>query len=171
MFSNGRNTQALRLQQFTRTISTFRNRAMAIRCKPSTKPAEMVEPNQCSLPNQCSNINFSGPSLSEHAHFDRPRHPEPRVMARRGFYFRSARIVIVTHRSANEKESASRLGSPGLPDLLFRRQISQIWLFFKDSWRQKIVRFFLNICFFWRQLAHAIRLVSLLFKYLAENCY
>ena len=42
MFSNGRNTQALRLQQFTRSISKFRNRAMAIRCQPSTKFAEVV---------------------------------------------------------------------------------------------------------------------------------
>ena len=126
MFSNGRNTQALRLHQFTRTISTFRSRAMAIRCKPSTKLAEVAEPNQCSVPNQCSNISFSGPSLSAHAKFDRPRHPKPRVMARRGFHFRSARIVIVTHRSANEKQSASRLGSPGLPDLLLRRQFLQI---------------------------------------------
>ena len=39
MFSNGINTQTLRLQQFTRTISKFRNRAMAISCKPSTKLA------------------------------------------------------------------------------------------------------------------------------------
>jgi len=30
-----------RLQQFTRTISKFRNRAMAIHCKPSTKLAEV----------------------------------------------------------------------------------------------------------------------------------
>jgi len=41
------------------------------------------------------------------------------VVARRDFYFRSARIVIVTRMSANEKESAGRLGSPGLPDLRF----------------------------------------------------
>ena len=41
--------------------------------------------------------------------------------------------------------------------------------FFRDSWRQKI--FFLNIWLFWRHLAHAIRLVSSLFKYLAEKCY
>ena len=40
MFSNDRNTEALRLQLFTCTISKFRNRAMAIRCKPSTKLAE-----------------------------------------------------------------------------------------------------------------------------------
>ena len=89
-----------------------------------------VEPNQDSVPNQCGNIrNISVPSLSAQAKFDRPRHPNPRVLARRDFYFRSARIVIVTHRSANEKESAGRLGSPGLPDLLFWRQISQIRLF------------------------------------------
>jgi len=53
------------------------------------------------------------------AKFDLPRHPKPRVLARRDFYLRSARNVIVTHRSANEKESAGRLGSTGLPDLLF----------------------------------------------------
>jgi len=89
-----------------------------------------VETNQRSVPNQCSNIrSFSRPSLSAHAKFDRPRHPKPRVLARRDFYFRSARTVIVTHRSPNEKETAGRLGSPGLPDLLFWRQVSQIWLF------------------------------------------
>ena len=64
-----------------------------------------VETNQRSAPNQYSNIrSFSGPSLSAHAKFDRPRHPKPRVLARRDFYFMSARTVIVTHRSANEKE-------------------------------------------------------------------
>jgi len=79
-----------------------------------------VEPNQRSAPNQCSNIkSLSGPSLPAHAKFDRPRHPQSRVLARQDFYFRIARIVIATHRSANEKESAGRLGSTGLPDLLF----------------------------------------------------
>jgi len=33
--------------------------------------------------------------------------------------FRSDRIVIVTHRSANEKEREGHLSFPGLPDLLF----------------------------------------------------
>jgi len=49
MFSNGRNTEALRLQLFTRMISKFYNRAMAIRCKPSTKLAEVgwIQPAQC----------------------------------------------------------------------------------------------------------------------------
>ena len=42
MFWNGRNTQALRLQQFTRTISKFRYRAVVIRCKPSTKSTNAV---------------------------------------------------------------------------------------------------------------------------------
>jgi len=79
-----------------------------------------VETNQRSVPNQCSNIrSFSGPSLSVHAKLDRPHRPKPRVLARRDFYFRSARTAVVTHRSANEKESTGRLGSPGLPDLLF----------------------------------------------------
>ena len=73
-----------------------------------------VKPNQRRVPNQCSNIrSFSGPSLSAHAKPDRPRHPKPRVLARRDFYFRSARIVVITHRSANDKESAGRLGSRG----------------------------------------------------------
>ena len=86
-----------------------------------------VETKQRSVPNQCCNIrSFSGPSLSAHAKFNRPRHPIPPVLARRDFYFWSARTVIVSHRSANEKESAGRLGCPGLPDLLFWRQISQI---------------------------------------------
>jgi len=39
--SNGRNTQALPLQQFTCAISKFRNTAMGTRCKPSTKLAEV----------------------------------------------------------------------------------------------------------------------------------
>jgi len=49
MFSNDRNTQPLPLQQFTRTISKFRNRAMAIRCKLSTKLAEVgwTQSTQC----------------------------------------------------------------------------------------------------------------------------
>jgi len=41
--------------------------------------------------------------------------------------------------------------------------------FFGDTWRQKVVCFFVNICFFWRQLAHAIRLVSSLLKSLANS--
>ena len=87
-----------------------------------------VETNQRSVPNQCSNIkSFSGPSLSVHAKFDRPRHPKQRVLARRDFYFRGARIVFVTHRSANEKESAGRLGSPGLTNLLFDAKFHKFW--------------------------------------------
>ena len=149
-FSKGRNTQALRLQQF---MSDVRSQCFATEQWQSAvnqvrSSQRWVEPNQGSVPKQCSNIRtFSGPSLSAHARLDRPRqdwtdhaiqttprldrprHPKPRVLARRNFYFRSTRIVIVTHRSANEKESAGRLGSPGLPDLRFWRQIAQIWLF------------------------------------------
>ena len=36
---------------------------------------------------------------------------------------------------------------------------------------KKIVRFFTILGFFWRQLAHANRQVSSLFKYVAEKCY
>ena len=64
-----------------------------------------VESNQGCVPNQYSNNrSFSRPRLSAHAKFDRPHHPKSRVLARRDFYFRRARIVIVTHRSANEKK-------------------------------------------------------------------
>jgi len=113
-----------------------------------------VKPNQRSVPNQCSNVrSFSGPSLSAHAKSDPSRYPKPRVLARRHFYFTNARIVIVTHRSANEKESAGRLGSPGLPDLLFWRKISQIWLFLERVGVKKFFCFFLNTWLFWRQLA------------------
>jgi len=42
---------------------------------------------------------------------------------------------------------------------------------FRDSWGQKIVRFFSIFGFFWRQLAHVNRLMSSLFQYLAEKCY
>jgi len=126
-------------------------------------PQRGVRTNHRSVPNQCSNVrSFSGSSLSAHAKFDRPRHPKPRVLAMRGFYFRSARTVIVTHRSANEKESASRLGSLGLPDLIFDAKFHK-FDFSRDSWRQNNCLFFLNIWLFWRQLAHAIRLVSSLF--------
>ena len=101
-----------------------------------------VEPNQRSIPNQCSNIrSFSGPSLSVHANFDQPRHPK--CVGKAGFFFKCARIVI----------------------------ISQIWLLLETVGVKKIVYFFLSIWLFWRQLAHAIRLVSSLFKYLAEKCY
>jgi len=41
------------------------------------------------------------------------------IQNKAGFYFGSTRIVIVAHRSANEKVSAGRLGSPEFPDLLF----------------------------------------------------
>ena len=133
-----------------------------------------VEPNQRSVPNQCSNIrSFSGTSLPAQAKFDRPRHPKPRVLARRDFYFKSARAVIVTHSSqiSKWKRECRSPWLPGLPDFLFWRQISQIWHFFRDNWYQKIVRFFSILDFFWRQLAHAIRLVSSLLKYFAEKCY
>ena len=64
-----------------------------------------VEPNQSRVPNQCSNIrSLSGTSLSAHAKFDRTSHPTPRVLERWDFYFRSARIDMVTHRSANKRE-------------------------------------------------------------------
>jgi len=44
--------------------------------------------------------------------------------------------------------------------------------FFGSTWRQKIVWLFLfNIWLFWRQLAHTIRLVFWLCKYLAEAYY
>jgi len=65
--------------------------------------------------------------------------------------------------SANEKESAGRLGSPGLPDLLLWRQISQIWLFLETVGVKQLFVFFSIFGFFWRQLAHAIRLVFSLF--------
>jgi len=93
-----------------------------------------VKPNQRSVLNQCNNIrSFSGPSLSAHAKPDRPRHPKPGVLARRTF-LRSARIVIVTHRSANEKEGAGRLGTraarlafltPNLTNLTFLETASK----------------------------------------------
>jgi len=125
-----------------------------------------VELNQRSVPHQHNNVrSFSRPSLPAHAKFNRPRHPKPRVLARRDFYFSSARIVIVTHRSANEEESAGRLSSPGFPGLLFDAKF-QFWLFFRDGWRQK---FFSQYLSFWRQLGHAIKLVSPLFKYLLKS--
>jgi len=133
-----------------------------------------VELNQRSVPNQWSNIrSFSGPSLPPHAKFDRPRHPKNMwwQLTRREFYFRSARIVIVTHRSANEKESAGRLGSPGLPDLLFWRQISQVWLFLETVNVKKMFVFFsiLHLPSFggsWQMLSDWC-----LFKYLVEKCH
>jgi len=112
-------------------------------CPPRYVPARRwIEPDQRTVPNQCSNIrSFPGPSLSAHAKFERPRHPKQRVLARRDFYFRTARIVIVTHRSANQKENAGSLGSPGLPDLLFWRQMSQIWLFLETVGVKKLFVF------------------------------
>jgi len=95
-----------------------------------------VEPNQRSVPTQYSNIrSLSGPGLSAHAKFNRPRNPKPHVLAKRDFEFWSDTIIIVTHRSANEKESPGRLGSPGLPDLPDphllathrRKKLSHIW--------------------------------------------
>ena len=159
MFSNGINTQALRLQQFTRTISKFRKRAMAIRGR--LNPTNVVSR---------MNVAILGVFLDPvyHAKFDRPRHLKPRVFARRDFYFRSARIVVVTHRSANQRVQAA---SPGLPDLLFWRQSSQIWLVLETIGAKKLFVFFSIFGFFCGQLAHAIRLVSSYFKYLAETCY
>jgi len=73
------------LQWFGAPIVTRRpgNRGpLAPRYAPARR---LVEPNQRSVPNQCSNIrSFSGPSLSAHAKFDRPRYPKPRVLARAG---------------------------------------------------------------------------------------
>ena len=131
-----------------------------------------VEPNQLNVPNQCSNVSiFSGPSLSAHAKFDRPRHTKPRVLARWNFYFRSARITIVTHKSANEKESAGRLGSPGLPNLLFWRQISQIWLFL-ETVGVKYFFCFLSIFGFFGGSWHMLSGWCLRFlNYLSEKCY
>jgi len=44
--------------------------------------------------------------------------------------------------------------------------------FFRGSWRQKkLFGFVFNIRLFWRQFAHTIRLVSWVFKYLAEKRY
>jgi len=109
-----------------------------------------VEPNQGSAPNQCSNIrSFSGPSLSAHAKFDRPRHPEPHVLARRDFYFRSARTVIVTHSSANEKESAAPASAPQGCQIWFLTPNFTNLTFFRHSCLKKIVCFFLNIWLFW----------------------
>ena len=157
MLSNGRNTQALRLQQFTRTISKFRNRAMAIRFKPSTKRAEMGWTQQRSVPNQCSNIrSFSGPSLSAHAEFHQPRIPKPRVLTRRDFYFKWARIVIVTHRSAKERECRP----PRLPRVATFAFVTPNFTnltFVRDSWRQKNCFFFSQYLAFlggsWRVLS------------------
>ena len=116
-----------------------------------------VEPNQRSVPNQCSNIrSFSGPNLSAHAKFDRPRHPKPSVLARRDFYFRSARIIIVTHRLANEKESADPPSAPqGCQICVLTPNFTNL-AFFRDSWRQKIVSFFSIFGFFgssWHMLS------------------
>ena len=95
-----------------------------------------VEPNQCSVPKQCSNIgSFSGPSLSAHANFDRPRRPKPRVLARPDFYLGALESLSSLTGQQMKKKSAGRLGSPGLADFLFWYQISHD--FFRDSWRQK----------------------------------
>jgi len=98
MFSNGRNAQALRLQQFTRTISKFRNRVMAIRCKPCTNSQKWVEPNQA-----VSRINVATLGI----------YLDP-------VYQRMQKICFF--------------------DAKFHK-----FDFFRDSWRQKIVRFFRNI--------------------------
>jgi len=70
-----------------------------------------------------------------------------------------------------KKESAGSLGSPGLSDLLFVTPDFTNLAFYRGSWRQKNCSYFSIFGFFWRQLAHAIILVSSLFKYLAEKCY
>ena len=117
-----------------------------------------VEPNQRSVPKQCNNVrSFSGPSLTGHAKFDRPRHPKPRVLARRDFYFNNASIVIVTRRSANEKQSCRPPRLPRVARFAFLTPNFMHLTFFGDSWRQKIIRFFLNIWLFggsWHMLSH-----------------
>ena len=92
-------------------------------------------------------MSFSGPSITAHAQPGRPRHPKPRVLARRDFYFRSAGIVVVIHRSANEKESAGRLGSPGLPHWLFLTQ-NFTNVTFLELASKKLFGFFSSICDF-----------------------
>jgi len=50
----------------------------------------------------------------------------------------------------------------GLPD----------WLFLEAAGVKKLFGFFFSIFgFFWRQLAHTVRLAFWLFKCLAEKCY
>jgi len=62
------------------------------------------------------------------------------------------------------------LTASGLPDWLFGAKFYKFG-FFRGSWRQKNLFGFLIFGFFWRQLAHTIRLVFWLFKYLAEKYY
>jgi len=145
MFSNGRNTQALRLQQFTRTILKFRNRAMTIRLKPSAKQ-RWVEPNQRSVPNQCSNIR---PSLSAHAKFVRPRHPKPRVLARRDFYFRGALESLSSLTGQQMKKKVQAASAPkGCQNCFFWHQMLQIWIFLETVGVEKVVHFFSIFGFF-----------------------
>jgi len=174
MFSNGRKTQSLRLQQFTCTISKFRNRAMAIRCKPSSLQSSQrwVEPNQRSVPNQCSNIRVFLDPIHQGMQ-NSTDHTIQNHVCRQGGIFTSGALESLSSLTGQQmKKSAGRLSSPGLPDLLFWRQISQTWLFLQTVGVKNLFVFFsIQYMAFWRQLAHAVRLVSSLFKYLAEKCY
>jgi len=169
-FSNGRNTQALRLQHYN--SSHVRSHSFATEQWQSAvnqvqSSKRWVEPNQGSVPNQCSNIrSFSGPSLPAHAKFYRSRHPKPRVLARRDFYSRSARIVIATHRSSKWKREcrppqlprAARFASltPNFTNLTFLETVGV----------KKLFVLFSIFGFFWSQLTHPIRLVSSLLNIL-----
>ena len=98
-----------------------------------------VEPNQRSVPNQCSNImSFSGPNLSAHAKFDRPRHSKPRVLARRDFYFRSVRTLT----GQQMKKSVQAASAPQVCQICFLTPNFTSLTLFRDSWRQKDCSFF-----------------------------
>jgi len=131
MFSNGRKTQSLRLQQFTRTISKFRNRAMAIRCKLSSLQSSQrwVELNQRSVPNQCSNIRVFLDPVYQRKQNSTDHTIQNHVCWQGGIFTSGALESLSSLTGQQMKKSAGRLGSPGLPGFLFSSQISQIWLF------------------------------------------
>ena len=119
-----------RLQQYTRTISKFRNRAMAIRWQNSTYHA--IQNHGC----------WQG-----------------------GIFTLGALETLSSLTGQQMKKKVQAASAPqGCQICFFDAQFHK-FDFFRDSWRQKNC-FFLNIWFFWRQLAHAIRLVSSLLNIL-----
>jgi len=84
-------------------------------------------PKQRSVPNQRSNVrSFLDPVYQRM--LISTDHAIQNHVCWQGGIFTSGALESLSSptRSANEKESAGCLGSPGLSDLIFRRQISQI---------------------------------------------
>jgi len=101
------------------------------------KSQRWVEPNQRSVTNQCSNIrSFSGPSLSPHAKFDRPRHPKTCGGNWQGGSFTSGALESLPSLIGQQMEKRVQATSaPQGCQIGFLTPNFTNLTFFRDSWR------------------------------------